>query len=198
VIDDEEEEDETDKDLKPLTRDEKKQLKAQLFRYFISRKKLGPPRFRKQFFRHVWKARKYGFGGFGGFGPGGLGMRFGPPPPPCEFGGSWGGPPQWGFGGPRRCRGFGGPPPCGGPGCGGFGGPPPFRPPPWGGPGFGGPPPFGPPPFGPPPWGGPGFGGAPGFGGPPCAGPGFGKHKCCNGGCKKAAKESSPTEPPTD
>jgi hypothetical protein len=36
-----------DEDVKPLTRDEKKAFKAQLFRHFFSRKRVGPCGFRK-------------------------------------------------------------------------------------------------------------------------------------------------------
>jgi hypothetical protein len=106
---DDEEESSKEDDAKPFTKEEKQQLKRQLWRYIRSRRWGGPRHCRHQHFNRLWGLRK----GFGGFGP-------------HQFSG-YGGPPCGGFGGPTQFSGYGGPP-CGGFGptqFGGFGGAPP-------------------------------------------------------------------------
>jgi hypothetical protein len=122
---DEEESADAEKDIKPLTPEEKKQLKRQFRRFILSRKHGGPRAFRRKLFHRLWTARKgakYGFGGFGnpspchGFGGPYRGFGFGFSPHkfdrPCHrFGG-----PYYGFGFGFKSHKFGGL-------CHGFGGP---------------------------------------------------------------------------
>jgi hypothetical protein len=141
--DEEEEVLEAEKDMKKLSKEEKKELKQMFFRYIMSKKQFGPRRNRLLIFKSIWKGRKarnFGFGPYpplgGGFeGPCGSFHRGGPcgcgsPGPFCGPYGGFGSPcgELGGFRAGKFGRGhhWGGPPPCGGP-CGGFGGPPPFE-----------------------------------------------------------------------